>query len=412
MTPSRSAIVLVSALAGLALPCGVARAQCVNVNGSVSPAGEGWRLLTEAGFTVPQSLGGSPVASDAVAESSGFNWWDGIGNVNVPMNDNRGDIVQVLWYADNDYLYLACTGPTVMFNRFTDNGPKASNDQGDLFLVIDVSLNSGGDPIVNTPAVGSTQTFGFRAVDFANTFGFSPSHVFAVQFVDNGGGGGGRARFESLSPYSATPDIPQQNETAGILWNGTINNGASYDTHNGNAGEIEVRIPWTSLGFPGRPAPGVEIGLVAFTTQNFANSDAYDSAPGIGNGTFFEQIGDCPGDPDNGPGGPLLGACDAGSFGASQPGANFVASLTFQQAFVGNLDEVDTVAAHFRFVPTPVCQGDINGDGVTNTIDLVVFLGLFGTNVPPNTSGDVDCNGVINTNDLTALLAAFGCGGA
>ncbi|MBN8644701.1 MAG: hypothetical protein J0L61_05605 [Planctomycetes bacterium] len=403
----RSAVV-VAALGAACSLAPTASAQCVSVNGRVDRAVEGWTLLTEAANCVP-SIGGSASSSDAVAESSGFNWWDGINSVNVPMNDNRGDIIQLFWYADSQYLYLACTGPTLPFNSFTDNGPKASNDQGDLYIVLDASLNSGTDPIVNTPAVGSTQCFGFRAVDFSNTFGFSPSHVFAVQFVDNGNGGGGRAKFESLSPYSATPDIPQQNETAGILWHATLNSSAAYDTRNQNAGEFEVRIPWSSLGFPGRPGPGFQIGLAAFTAQNFASSDAYDSAPGIGNGTFFEQIGDCPGDQDAGPSG-TLGACDAGSFGASQPGANFVASLTFQQAFVGPQDEVDTIAAHFRFVPTPICQGDLDFNGVTNTADLVLFLGAFGTNVPPNTLGDSDCNGVVNTLDLTAFLGAFGCG--
>lgn len=404
MTTPRSAI----AAAALSLAAGHATAQCVLVNGRVDRASEGWAMLTEAAACVP-SIGGSASASDAVAESSGFNWWDGLSSVNVPMNDNRGDIIQVFWYADSQYLYLACTGPTLPFNSFADNGAGASNDQGDLYIVLDASLNSGTDPVVNTPAVASTQCFGFRAVDFSNTFGFSPSHVFAVQFVDNGNGGGGRAKFETLSPYGATADIPQQNETAGILWHATINSAAPYDTHNNNAGEFEVRIPWSSLGFPGRPAPGVQVGLAAFTSQNFANSDAYDSVPGVGNGALFEQIGDCPGDQDAGSTG-TLGACDAGSFGASQPGANFVTSLTFQQAFVGPQDEVDTIAAHFRFVPTPVCQGDLNFDGATDTNDLVLFLGAFGTSVPPNTLGDSDCNGVVNTLDLTAFLGGFGCG--
>jgi hypothetical protein len=405
MTQCRPAIVL--AAAALLGAVSTASAQCITVDGRVNRATEGWTLLTEAANAVP-AIGGSASASDAVAESSGFNWWDGLTSSNVAMNDNRGDIIQVLWYADNDYLYLACTGPTVPFNRFTDNGTKASNDQGDLFFAIDVSLNPGTDPIVNTPAVGSTQTFGFRAVDFSNTFGFSPSHIFAVQYVDNGNGGGGRARLERLSPYLASADISQQTAVNGVLWHGTINSAAAYDTRNQNAGEFEVRIPWSELGLAARPAPGVQIGLAAFTTQNFANSDAYDSAPGVGNGNFFEQIGDCPGDQDSGPNG-TLGACDNGSFGTSQPGANFVSSLTFQQAFVGPTDEVDTIAAHFRFTPTPVCPGDLNNDGVTNTNDLVLFLGAFGTTVPPNTQGDSNCDGAVNTIDLTAFLGAFGC---
>lgn len=409
MTTVRSAIILAAAVAPASCLAPRAAAQCVNVDGRVQRSSEGWNLLTEAANTAP-SIGGSATMSDAIAESSGFNWWDGLTNSNIAMNDNRGDIQQVFWYADADALYLAVNGPTVPFNSFGDNGPKASNDQGDMFIVIDVNLNNPAiDPVVNTTAAGSTAIFGFRAVDFSNTFAFSPSHVFAIQYVDNGGGGGGRARLEGLAPYSISGNLSQGVNVGGLVWDAQINGSASYDTHNQNAGEFEARIPWASLGLAARPAPGVQIGLAVFTAQNFNNSDAYDSAPGVGNGTFFEQIGDCPGDQDTGATG-TLGACDSTSLGSSQPGANFVSSITFNQNFVGPQDEVDTIAAHFRIVPTPVCQSDINQDGQTNTADLVLLLGVFGQSVAPSTLGDSDCSGTINTIDLTALLASFGCG--
>lgn len=63
------------------------------------------------------------------------------------------------------------------------------------------------------------------------------------------------------------------------------------------------------------------------------------------------------------------------------------------------------------FVPPPACAGDINGDGVTNTLDLTILLGAFGTSVPPGTSGDFDSSGFVNTADLTVLLGDFGCSG-
>lgn len=60
-------------------------------------------------------------------------------------------------------------------------------------------------------------------------------------------------------------------------------------------------------------------------------------------------------------------------------------------------------------VPVPVCQGDINADGATNTLDLTVFLGNFGTTVPVGTRGDLNNDGSVTTQDLTILLGGFGC---
>jgi hypothetical protein len=66
--------------------------------------------------------------------------------------------------------------------------------------------------------------------------------------------------------------------------------------------------------------------------------------------------------------------------------------------------------ASFSFLtPPPACPGDINNDGSTNTLDLTIFLGNFGTNVTPGTNGDFDANGQVNTADLTFFLGNFGC---
>lgn len=57
---------------------------------------------------------------------------------------------------------------------------------------------------------------------------------------------------------------------------------------------------------------------------------------------------------------------------------------------------------------TPTCLGDLTGDGAVNTSDLTVFLGAFGTIVPPGTSGDLTGDGAVNTLDLTVFLSRFG----
>lgn len=68
------------------------------------------------------------------------------------------------------------------------------------------------------------------------------------------------------------------------------------------------------------------------------------------------------------------------------------------------------IGAYFgTFVLTPPCPGDINGDGHTNTADLTILLGNFGTSVTMGTGGDLNYDGTVNTADLTMLLGGFGC---
>ncbi|MBN8644438.1 MAG: hypothetical protein J0L61_04255 [Planctomycetes bacterium] len=62
------------------------------------------------------------------------------------------------------------------------------------------------------------------------------------------------------------------------------------------------------------------------------------------------------------------------------------------------------------FTPPPVCVGDLNGDNATNTADLALFLGAFGTSVTPGTGADLNGDGNVNTADLALFLGGFGCG--
>ena len=57
--------------------------------------------------------------------------------------------------------------------------------------------------------------------------------------------------------------------------------------------------------------------------------------------------------------------------------------------------------------PTP-CPGDLNGDGLVNTVDLGALLGHFGLAVTPGSEGDLNGDGVVNTLDLAAMLTSFG----
>ena len=57
---------------------------------------------------------------------------------------------------------------------------------------------------------------------------------------------------------------------------------------------------------------------------------------------------------------------------------------------------------------TPPCVGDVNHDGVVNTLDLGTLLSHFGQSVPAGTLGDLNNDGVVNTLDLGTLLSHFG----
>ncbi len=64
------------------------------------------------------------------------------------------------------------------------------------------------------------------------------------------------------------------------------------------------------------------------------------------------------------------------------------------------------------FFAEVVCEGDANGDGVTNADDLLVVLGNFGDAVPGGADdGDFDQSGIVNADDLLVVLGAFGCTG-
>ena len=60
-------------------------------------------------------------------------------------------------------------------------------------------------------------------------------------------------------------------------------------------------------------------------------------------------------------------------------------------------------------VPTAPCPPDVNGDGVTNVLDLVALLLCFGQPaIPPCDQADIVPDGEINVLDVVQLLLAFG----
>ena len=52
--------------------------------------------------------------------------------------------------------------------------------------------------------------------------------------------------------------------------------------------------------------------------------------------------------------------------------------------------------------------GDLNADGIVNTLDLTIFLGNFGGSNRKPSQGDLNGDGIVNTLDLTIFLGKFG----
>jgi uncharacterized protein (DUF2141 family) len=61
--------------------------------------------------------------------------------------------------------------------------------------------------------------------------------------------------------------------------------------------------------------------------------------------------------------------------------------------------------ATISLAPIIECPADINNDGVIDTADLGILLGVFGT---PDPAADLNGDGIVDTADLGILLGEFG----
>lgn len=327
--------------------CGAAWA-APTLDGSIN-GGDGYTFLAENIYSAPLT-GGNSGSSDAIGETASYNTWDGILNVSKGWVDNRADIINTYVAYDSTYLYLGVTGPTIPFNSFSDPGTGGNGDQGDLFIAIDASGGAASGYLTAANGHPGFSGEGVRAVDF---LGWTPTHIVGVQYVDNGGGGGGWATVYATTNGSVVAGEGQGGSNP-FAWNAGINASASYDTHNNNAGEFEIRIPWTMLGYSSQPT--TEVRFAVYTTHNYGQSDTFDSGPGYAQQTNYEELGDYPGDLDEVSGSPRLGAGDAGLIPpGSLPGANYVDPGTYNfSATPNHLDEIDTIEGYYAvMVPEP-----------------------------------------------------------
>jgi hypothetical protein len=300
------------------------------IDGMINAVAENWLLLTEYGNggPIPPYPGGATDSSDLLNESAVTTWYEGNGTKHV-FDNPRGDIRRLYVATDINYLYLAIAGPTVPFNNYADQG--GGNDQGNLYVAIDSSLGGASGFVAATS--GHT-SYGQKAVDFN---GWTPSYIVGLLFVDNGGGGGGGANVEQTGTHNVMAAEGQGQGNGGFDWMAQINGS--------NEGEFEFALPWTMIGMSGPPEPGEELRFAMYTTYDAEGWDTFDSGPGFGQVTHFEQIGDSPGDPDSAG---QLGASDPGSTDA--PGSNQILEYTGNP---GHDDGVDTIEAYLTYTPIP-----------------------------------------------------------
>ncbi|MGP1345737.1 MAG: agmatine deiminase family protein [Phycisphaerales bacterium] len=105
-----------------------------------------------------------------------------------------------------------------------------------------------------------------------------------------------------------------------------------------------------------------------------------------------------------------LGIADSGAFAWDVPDVatgEAVLRITARDQ-PGNTGSFQTGVFAIDGTITPVCEGDINGDGFVDSDDLGLLLGAFGTSVEPGTGGDITGDGLVNSDDLGVLLGAFG----
>ncbi|MFM9958394.1 MAG: PKD domain-containing protein [Phycisphaerales bacterium] len=94
--------------------------------------------------------------------------------------------------------------------------------------------------------------------------------------------------------------------------------------------------------------------------------------------------------------------------GTFQENQTYYWKVTAESSFGSTPALQPSFSFRINTAPPPACPGDLDGDNDRDTVDLVSFLGDFGTLVPPFTSSDFTGDGQVNTADLVFFLGRFG----
>jgi hypothetical protein len=437
MRSLESRFIILAAVALVAAPTSVALGQGAPAAPTASPITLDGTIdaaffhVTEDPFAAPLA-GGSTENSDFLGELAACNVYDTGTDPNVPDFNvvsicNEGltaDIQQVYTTWDADYLYFGIVGPTAFHTGF---GPP---DRGDLFIAIDTQ-DSAIDLV--TPAQPAGGDMFAKLVDFA---GWSPDFFVGVEFVANGGGSGYAQLNTAAGVVVAADTVP------------AVDGGSDFEfnAHKDNT-VTEIKIAWTALGLSPDVCLGTPLNFAVYTTADLDGFDTFDTAPGIGQGSSFEQIGDTPFDADHCGGSvdPVSGVGDTScgfgesddSLGSGNPVPPKIPSSDNTGSF--NNNEVDTIQEYFRVLqagelgtlsdsdddgagdicdacPLLAGEGDVNGDGSVNLVDVQCgiatalwdYAGQEGE-APSCLGGgaaraDANCNGDWEIDDIKILV--------
>ncbi|MER2598179.1 MAG: SdrD B-like domain-containing protein [Caldilineales bacterium] len=322
--------------------------------------------IAENPFASP-TAGGSTSASDMSNESSAFHWTNGWSDVALT-NGNTADIRDFWVTWDANYLYIGVKGPNAMMDT----------DVVDLFVAIDTNGSQSGDlPQSSTP-------WG-KDIDFDE---WTPEYFIAVSNAkdtsDNNPAG-----YAALVPAGGSGTaLTGGTDWANSAWASASDGGVYF----------EFRLTWAQLGLSGAPnwaGGGTPMNFAVYTTYNDSGFDGYDSAPGTGNGSTYEQIGDYKGDGDhcNGNLDPVTGAADdTCNYGESDksngPGIGLGGRSPGSDDANGT-NEVDTIGEYYRILNVgelnqigDLVYADLNGNGSYDSGDQPM-----GANVAVSLSG-------------------------
>ncbi|MFZ2487273.1 MAG: SdrD B-like domain-containing protein [Anaerolineae bacterium] len=301
--------------------------------------------ITEVPFASP-TAGGSATQSDMPSETAAYHWTNGW--TDQPLSGGSTADIRDFWVTwDANYLYLAVKGPNAMMDT----------DLVDLFVAIDTNGSQSGD-------LGQSQVPWSKWVDFDE---WSPEYFIAVANARDVTGDNNPAGYAELVPAGGSGTAL----TWGSAWS---NSGWASD---GSGGVFfEFRLTWAQLGQSGPPnwnTTGTPMNFAIYTTYNNSGFDAYDSAPGTGNGSTYEQIGDFKGDADHCSGNldPVTGAgdltCSYGeSDGNNGPGNAVGGRFPGSDDADGGKETPDTIGEYYRITNV----GELNQIGDLIYADL------------------------------------------
>lgn len=337
--------------------------ECTAANAGVivdgSAGTRNYTLLTEAGFAGPYQ-GGDTTKSDFQGESASYRYCIGGGTCT---GVTGADIVNLYVRGDAYFLYLVVAGELDSFGRSGGGG-----DRANLYLPIDLPGVTSNSAEGTTTGVPNSNEFpNAPASRYVNFKGWDVDYV--VELVWHGNDGGTDAA--KLYDYTGSRTWSNSNFTVMNAKNTADHTnqtppGATNLYYGRDTKTYEFAIPWAALGYNAwnagsgsnpptctgtcRPAltDVVRVGAYSTADSNAVSGenrwDAYDQAPGIGQGCnglgCHERLGDEWEDTDDDRTG---GEADRSPYSGATRGTNDRSSSD-----PAGLD-VDTIESYFQF---------------------------------------------------------------